>query len=205
MALRNARLRARQETIQCASMVVLSGYLEAFIRDLSKAFFDTLKARGTGLQVLAAGEPETKFTQTHLRNGARILMEMAKGKDANLTDCEQFIKKLYAPFTNEGEPPSWEAFAVTEANPGPRVLKDFLKSLGIADPFAAVSVAAKTRYSAANFDTQLSSFIALRNECAHTGKARTVPEPQTIEDYVDVLRALTLGMCKVLNARASSL
>lgn len=203
-ALKNGSVRAQHEAIQCASVVVMSGYLESFVRDLAKAFFDELRTRGIGLQLLAVGEPDTKFLQTHLRNGARILQDLSTPKLADLAECESFLRKIHAPFSNEAEPPVWEAFAVTEANPGPKVLKNFLKNLGVVDPFNAVSLAVRGRYSQANFDSLLTAFILVRNECAHTGRARQVPAPASIDDYVDLLRALSLGMCRVVDKRISS-
>jgi RiboL-PSP-HEPN len=204
-AMRDSNIKAQQETVQCATMVVMSGYLEAFIRDLAKAFFDELKARGTGLQVLSVVDPDTNYSLVHFRNGAKVLANMAKGKDANLGDCELFIKRLHAPLEDATEPPAWEAFAMTEANPGPRVLRSFLKGLGINESLKGVSEAVNSRYSDVVFDTLLTSFIAVRNECAHSGKAKEVPTPTTVEDYVDVLRTLALGMCKVVDSRVSAL
>lgn len=204
-AMRDSNIKAQQETVQCATTVVMSGYLEAFIRDLAKAFFDELKARGTGLQVLSAVDPDTNYYLVHFRNGAKVLADMAKSKTADMAECERFIRRLHAPLVNTDEPPAWEAFAMTEANPGPRVLRSFLKGLGIKETLKAVSEAVNSRYSDAAFDTLLTSFIAVRNECAHSGKAKEVPTPKTVEDYVDVLRTLALGMCKVVDARVSAL
>lgn len=204
-ALRDSNVREQHETIQCASVVVMSGYLETFIKDLSKTFFDELKLKGTGLQVLEAAEPENKYALTHFRNGAKLLAQMTKSNSANLSYCEDLIKRLHAPIINENEPPAWEAFAFTEANPGPKVLKRFLKDLGIQDPFKSVSDSIGNAYSDTYFETSLTSFIKIRNECAHSGKAKQIPSPQTIDDHVNVLRALTLGICKVVDARVSLL
>ena len=204
-ALKDGNLRAQQETIQCASVVVMSGYLEVFIRDLAKAFFDELKQRGTGLRVLDVVAPDVGYSLTHFRNGAKILAAMSKSSDADQKACEDFIRKLNAPLIEEREPPVWEAFAMTEANPGPKVLRAFLKGLGIKDSLKAVSDAVNTRYSENVFETTLTSFIAIRNECAHTGKAKQVPSPQTIEDHIDMLRTLTLGMSKVVDAKINTL
>lgn len=204
-ALRDSNIKAQQETIQCASVVVMSGYLEVFIRDLAKAFFDELRIRGTGLRVLTVAEPDAGFSQTHFRNGARILTAMSKHKDADQQACEDFVRRLNAPLIHEAEPPAWEAFAMTEANPGPKVLRSFLKGLGIKDSLKAVSTAVNERYSETAFDTTLTSFIAIRNECAHTGKAKQIPSPQTVEDHIDMLRTLTLGMSKVVDARINTL
>jgi hypothetical protein len=204
-ALRDSNIRAQQETVQCASVVVMSGYLEAFIRDLAKAFFDELRIRGTGLRVLAIADPTTDYSLLHFRNGAKLLAAMSKSANADQAACEIFLRRLNAPLVQDTEPPAWEAFAMTEANPGPKVLRNFLKGLGIKDTLKAVSDAVDARYSEAVFDTALTSFIAVRNECAHSGKAKQVPSPQTVEDNVDMLRTLTLGMCKVVDARISVL
>jgi len=203
-ALKDKYLRAQHGTIQLGSVVLLSGYLESYLKAICEAYFAELLTKGFGAKKLG-----DRVVETHLREGAGHLTDLVKRESkkspGSLTESEAFVRRLVAPILDANKAPVWEAFARTQGNPSPRVVKDVLKGLGISDPFQRASVAVNGRYSSATFDQLLQNFVDLRNECAHTGTAQVVPSPSTIYDFVMLLRTLTLGIAKIVDLRVTEI
>lgn len=202
-ALRNKVIRDKNNAVQCASVVILSGYLESNLKNNALAFFRFLERRGRNMSHL----PES-FVSRHYEAGAKELERVAKGEKRRKTgfqDSSNFVRRLAEPATSPSALPIWEAFAVTRGNPGPEVIKEFLAAFEVKDPLGSVSKSISETYSAAILGSKLQSFIDIRNECAHTGSAKSVPYPSEINEYIQFLRHLTLGIGRVLEARAKEI
>jgi hypothetical protein len=92
----------------------------------------------------------------------------------------------------------WEAFAETKGNPGPNVVKEFLSRFGVKKPMDALSRHVQRTHS--TIHAQLDSFIAVRNECAHSGIPTAIPTPSEVSGYCDLLEAVGNGITSVLSA-----
>lgn len=203
-ALRDADLRAQHNTIQFGSVVLLSGFLESFLRFVCESYFAELSTKGYGMNQLGHD-----FLETHLREGAGHLADIvkreAKRKPKDLSDSSAFVRRLVAPISDASKSPAWEAFARTQGNPSAQVIKDVLTGLGIKGGMASLETAVKKRYSASTIEQLLKNLIDLRNECAHTGAAVSVPQPSTIIDLVYFTRVLVLGVCVLVDQKVTEL
>ena len=77
----------RHELICSALVVVLSGYLEEFMRDSAEEFMDALHARGRQFSTLPVD-----IQTCHFLNGARVLQDCGQRsrRDFKLYDASQF-------------------------------------------------------------------------------------------------------------------
>ncbi len=202
LALKDQNLRLQHHAIQCGSVVLLSGYLESFIRSVCESYFAVLSTKGFGVSRLG-----NEILEVHLREGASHLSDLVKrdGKrhPKTLANSSAFVRKLVAPIADASKSPAWEAFARTQGNPSPEVLKTVLRGLGIKGGLEAVEVAMNSRYSAAVAQQLLQNINDLRNECAHTGSATIPPQPSTVLDLVYFTRVLVLGVCGVVDKHIS--
>lgn len=202
-ALKSRDTMARNNAIQCASIVILSGYLESNLKTNAEMFFTVLdKKKCLTTQLPAA------YLELHYRAGAKMLAKVSQAeakKNMGFAETETFVKRLAAPAQSGSHLPLWEAFAETSGNPGPTVIKDYLKRFDIQDPMRAVAVKLRGIYSASVLESKLQSFIDIRNECAHTGSAKSIPLPSDVRDYVTFLRYLTLGIARTLDDRAKQI
>jgi hypothetical protein len=104
----------------------------------------------------------------------------------------------------------WEAFAETGGNPGSEVIADFLKRFGVERPIETLASnvflpssnpgGAAVNLSPPVLSTMLDSFIAIRNECAHTGQATNTPTASDVLGYCDLLEAIAAGIVATLTA-----
>ena len=67
----------------------------------------------------------------------------------------------------------WEAFADTQANPGPEEISSFLKRFHILKPLP--TLASAMNVTPETLALSLRSFMGIRNECAHTGSTKNIP------------------------------
>lgn len=198
LALKDSNLRSQHRTVQCGSVVLLSGYLESFIRSLCETYFSVLSLKGFGMSSLGH-----EFLEVHLRDGAGHLSDLVKREGRRhpktYSSSSAFVRKLVAPIADASKSPTWEAFARTQGNPSPEVLKSVLRGLGVKGGLPTVEVAMKGRYSAAATQHMLQNLIDVRNECAHTGSATSVPSPGAVLDLVYFTRVLVLGVCSAVD------
>jgi hypothetical protein len=192
-ALAKRSVLGRHETIQCACAAILSGFFETFLRDIAEAFIaevEKLRIPYTALPV--------QIQNTHYEKGGIVLTakQKNKGKYAWVTAGPDDIARRLGSFTSVPYELVWEAFADTQANPGVDVVRDMLSSFGILRPFA--KVAAQTTFSEATLKLNLESFLAVRNECAHTGTATTIPTPGDLRDHCAFFKVFSQGIVEVL-------
>src|SRR5439155_23291620 len=82
----------------------------------------------------------------------------------------------------------WEAFAETQANPGPQQISDFLRRFEIADPLPTLAATMNTTQN--TLVIALRSFMGVRHECAHTGSAAIRQTTSKIQAYCDLMEQL---------------
>lgn len=204
LALRDRGLLAQHNTVQLGSVVLLSGFLESFLRAVCEGYFAELLSKGYGMNQLGQ-----QYLTIHLREGAGHLSDLVKRelrqKNA-LTESSAFVRRLVAPIMDTAKSPVWEAFARTQGNPSPDVLKTILDGLGIKGGFTAIEAAlGKQKYSASTLAQLLKNLNDLRNECAHSGTAQSVPQPSTIVDLVQFTRHLALAVCRLVDQKITEL
>ena len=90
----------------------------------------------------------------------------------------------------------WEAFAETQANPGPEQISTFLKRFDIDDPLPTLARQMNTTQN--NLVLRLRSFMEIRNECAHTGSARNAPTTTDVGGFCDLIEQIGTGITAVL-------
>jgi len=116
-----------------------------------------------------------------------------------ITDQSNGIAVRLASVT--GAPPYdllWEASADTQGNPSSEVLRDSLSKFSVQDPLA--KLATETGYSKTTIQSTLNSLIAVRNECAHSGRAVANPTASDVIGYCDFLEKMAEGLVRVLTA-----
>ena len=121
-ALRDRNIQARNNALQCASIVLVSGFVESNLKANAEAFFKRLAMRGRTF-----ADVPSEFVDRHYVDGARVLLSKAmvdRKAKLGFSQTEDIVRRLVAPLMDASKLPIWEAFAATEGNPGPRVLKD---------------------------------------------------------------------------------
>ncbi|MBX3273178.1 MAG: hypothetical protein KF729_23135 [Sandaracinaceae bacterium] len=201
LALGDPSVLRRHETIQFASTVILSGYFESFLRDLARAYIRDI----CGLGVPFAGLPKV-VRYSHFEHGGNVLAHVAraekKGEPPRFpTSATDLAARLHS--VDHSVPYSlvWEAFAETGANPGPQVIAEYLRRMGVEKAWPTVG--GKTAAIAAHqtetwLVANLRSFIGVRNECAHAGAASVQVLPSDLRNYCDLFEALATAMVGVL-------
>ena len=129
-ALKDPQLRERHETIQCACPVLLSGYLEVFLKDTAEAFIRDLCLLCRPFSTL----PD-RIQKQHFTEGAPLIAAKLAEKSwtawitATHEDIARRLSSVCSPTSSYNL--VWEAFANTRGNPGPEVVKDFLWSIAV--------------------------------------------------------------------------
>jgi hypothetical protein len=194
-ALKDPAIQARHETTLCAATVILSGFLESFLRDLAEEIITDICNRSVPFDSLPA-----KLRITHFWEGALWLREIARQEKSEkpviLTKAVDVARRL-ASATNLQTPYEliWEAFAETRANPGPQEIGDFLRRFEVVDPLPTLAAAMNTTQN--TLVISLESFMQVRHECAHTGSAKIMPTTTSVQAYCDLIEQLGTGIVAV--------
>jgi hypothetical protein len=196
--LKDSSVRARYETIRCATMVILSGFFESFLRNAADEYIAELCSRAVPFNNL----PE-RIRATHYMGGANILLKRAeKEKRANpMSESALTAQQLASVVSAMPYELVSEAFGDTRANPSATVVREFLGRFGIEQP--GDKLVSVSGLSQSGLDTTFKSLIALRNECAHTGTAGNVPTGGEITDYCDFLDKVATAIIGILDAHFS--
>jgi RiboL-PSP-HEPN len=198
-ALRSHSVRERHEITQCACSAVISGFFEAFLKEVAESFIGDVSALRIPFDMLPVA-----IQKAHYGKGGVILSAKQDGK-GNYVWVTASPGDIARRLASVGAVPYdllWEAFADTRANPGPEVIKELLRLLGVKDQSSKLE--AKTGISWGIIETQLSSFLAVRNECAHTGRASNVPTPSDLRAYAIFLVRVARGIVMVLEEHFDS-
>jgi hypothetical protein len=194
-ALRDAAILARHETTLCAATVILSGFLESFLREIAEEMISEICSRSVPFARLPS-----KVRVTHYWDGAAHVREMARQERSadpllllNAADAARRLASVggaQLPYEIV-----WEAFAQTQANPGPDEVSAFLKRFHIDEPLPTLAAAMNTTQN--TLALSLRSFMEIRNECAHTGKAKNVPTTSDVRDYCKLIEDVGTGIVAV--------
>jgi hypothetical protein len=197
-ALANLAILARHQTTQCAVTVILSGFLESFMKEVAEGMISEICARNIPFQNL----PD-RIRVTHFLAGGYFLHQKAKDEQKArafaMTESADVVRRLAS--AGVPQPPYellWEAFADTKANPGPDTIGDFLRNFGVQKPLPTLATAMNV--SENTLVIRLRSFMEIRNECAHTGSSSKVPTTSDIQDYCDLVEQTASGTEIVLQA-----
>lgn len=194
-ALKDAAVQARHEVTLCAATVILSGFLESFLREVAEEMVTDISSRAIPFDQLPS-----KIRITHYLEGAFHIREMArqeKGGDpvvlAKAADAARRLASVGA--TQLPYEILWEAFAQTQANPGPDEISAYLKRFHISEPLPTLAAAMNATQN--TLSLSLRSFMEIRNECAHTGKAKNVPTTSDVRGYCKLLEDVGAGVVTV--------
>jgi len=197
-ALRSSIVRDKHAAVRSASIVLLSGFLESFLRQCAEVFFEELERKG-----VRYAELPVSMHKVHFVGGLAEAQKVVKGDDDDFSQTMAALGMLADPRTRNLPALYWKAFAVTKGNPGPDVLADYLKNFGVKNPLQAIGD--MVELDATFIRLNLQSFISLRNECAHSGKTKKTPSTQDVREFVHFLRQLTLGISRVLEGTVKDL
>jgi RiboL-PSP-HEPN len=194
-ALADATIQARHETTLCAASVILSGFLESFLREVAEEVITDICNRALPFDNLPP-----RIRVTHYWEGAACLREVARqerSKNPLMLGKASDVARRLASVQNPQAPYEiiWEAFADTQANPGPDQIGTFLKRFDIEEPLPTLAGAMNTTQN--NLVLRLKSFMEIRNECAHTGSARNVPTTTDVQGFCDLVEQLGAGIVVV--------
>jgi hypothetical protein len=194
-ALRDAGVQARYETTLCAATVILSGFLESFLREVAEEMITDICNRGMPFDQLPS-----KIRITHYSEGGAFLRDLArqeKGENpvvlAKTTDAARRLASVGA--LNPPYEIHWEAFEDTQANPGPDQINAFLKRFHVEDPLPTLASAMGTSQN--NLGMRLRSFMEVRNQCAHTGSAMNVPTTGDVRGFCELIDQIGTGIVTV--------
>lgn len=209
-ALKIPTIRELHETTLSAVVVIMAGFFESFLREVAEKYSDIICQQNQPFQNL---KPKIRFT--HFQGGGRILTNIGGKKPSSRyswtpTTAPEVAKRLASVDAGPGYQLVWEAFAETGGNPGSEVIADFLRRFGVAKPtetlasnvFLPPSQPGGTTLNLSSnaLITMLDSFIAIRNECAHTGQATNTPTASDVLRYCDLLEAIAAGIVATLTA-----
>lgn len=192
-ALASRAVMARHETIQCACTAILSGFFETFIRETAEGFITQVD--GLRIPFMALPAP---IQYTHHEKGGTVLQAKRKNKPKYgwVTAPALDIQRRLASVSAVPYELVWEAFADTQANPGVDVIKDILNSFALNPPFSRI--ATHTTLSETMLKLNLDSFLAVRNQCVHTGTASTIPTPADIRGHCTFFKDISTGIAHAL-------
>ncbi|WP_126935446.1 HEPN domain-containing protein [Corallococcus sp. AB018] len=203
-ALASAAVRARHDTIQCASVVLLSGYFESFLKQLAEETVVTICSLGAPFSTL-----DKRIREAHFEHGGRVLQEVSKAARSSRphdwvkASSADIARRLHSVSSPSGYEIVWEAFADTKANPGVDVVRDFLLRFGVQDGWDKIATHCKVTKSWA--ETALTNLIAIRNECAHTGRVSVIPSPSELRQFCDYLENLAEAIAALIQAHLNQI
>jgi hypothetical protein len=182
--------------ISCGCVVLLSGYFESFIKECMRGFITAVNGLGKPFNVLPYN-----MRCTHFDKGGKALRgEIKRDRENNDTaNAENMAERLRSVSAGTGYQLVWEAFADTQANPGPTVVKGLINVVGVQDPWRKINAA--TTPPRGDLETFLRIFIFIRNECAHTGSVATPPTASVLTEYGENLVAIGEGVVMLLESR----
>jgi hypothetical protein len=195
-----SRMMPATVAIRCGAVVLLSGYFETFLKACMCRFITHVNGLRKPLSKLPG-----RMKITHFENGARVLgKEIRKGKKINDTSlCEDLAARLASVSTTTGYTLAWEAFADTEANPSPSIVGGLLSSVGVEEPWRKIKAAPPGGLG--DLDLFLTSFIEMRNECAHSGNTTSPPTASDLVQYGRNFDGLGTAIVVVLEAKLAEL
>lgn len=194
-SLKDPAIQAWHETTLCAATVILGGFLESFLRDVAEEVISDICNRALPFDTLPS-----KVRITHYLEGALWLREIARHEKSEnpivLAEALDVAKRLASVGNaHSAYEITWEAFAETQANPGPQQISDFLRRFEIGDPLPTLAAAMNTTQN--TLVIRLKSFMKVRHECAHTGSATIMSTTTDVQAYCDLIEQIGTGIVAV--------
>lgn len=170
--------------ISCASVVLLSGYFENFLKNIIKEFIGNVNSLA-----LPKSRIHDDLIRMHYAGGSEALAWAAKidKNNGNFATSEDLSRRLGSFIAGGSNTLAWESFANTKSNPGPDVVVSLLKGLMIKGGWSEINALTSLH---GRMDTFLTSFMVMRNICAHTGKHSSPPSGIDICRYVETFLAI---------------
>jgi hypothetical protein len=193
---------ATVNAMQCGCVVLLTGYFESFLKNVIEAAVRDINQLCMPFIALPR-----RIRHQHFEQGGQVLRALAareRRTSPGTTSTAEGIAGRLASVT-AGPPYTilWEAFADTQANPGPDVVRDLLGAFEIDDPWRQMN-----QYCGGHAErlrTWLETFIPLRNSCAHTGNVANPPGNSELRDYASNMIAIATAIVSLLETRVASL
>jgi len=183
-ALRPNRL-AVTNAISCASVVLLSGYFESYLKDLIREYIESINALAKPLSDIPFS-----MRRKHYSGGADALVWASKrDKELQTLVMSQDLTARLASLSNvTGYVLAWEAFANTNSNPGTDTVAALLGGLEVEKGWKVIHDLSSQH---GPLDAFLTAFMKVRNVCAHTGRHHTPPSGADLLDYIEKFRKLS--------------
>jgi hypothetical protein len=193
-ALKSAQLPVTN-AISCACVVILSGYFENFLKDVIREYIESVNGLGKPLCDIPFS-----MQYKHYSGGAEALTWASKrDKDLGTTAYSQDLTRRLGSLDQAvGYALAWEAFANTKSNPGADTVSALLSGLEVEKAWTEIN-GLQTEHG--RLDTFLTSFIKMRNVCAHTGRHPSPPSGGDILGYVEKFRALACCIDMLMGIR----
>lgn len=170
--------------ISCASIVLLSGHFENYLKNIVQEFIEKLNRLSKPLATIPFD-----MRVKHYAGGAEALLWASK-KDKKLNSTlisENLARRLGSLANSNSYELAWEAFANTKSNPGTETVSTILTGLDISKTWNEINGLQKQH---GRLDTFLANFIEMRNVCAHTGRHNNPPSACDLTDYIERFRSL---------------
>lgn len=177
---------ASTNAVSCSIIVLLSGYFESYLKNVIKEHIESINNLNKPLTIIPLS-----MQLKHYSGGADALVSASK-KDKKLksTSISQDLTRRLGSLDQSKYYLAWESFANTKSNPGTDTISMLLSGLEIEKGWNLINDLNKSH---GRLDMFLTSFIEMRNVCAHTGRHQTPPSGADLIDYIDRFR--TLGEC----------
>lgn len=168
----------------CASVVLLSGYFEDFLKSIIREFIENINALSLPKNMIPA-----ELISAHYAGGSDALAWAVKvDKNSGTSSRAEDLSRRLGSFGASGACIlAWESFANTKSNPGASVVATLLRGLMIPGGWTEINALTSAH---GRLDTFLTSFMEMRNICAHTGRHSTPPTGLDIQEYAATFRAI---------------
>ena len=190
------KLRQATDAIRSGCVVLLCSYFESFIKDVVKAFIRDVNGLGRKFDDLPV-----KMRYAHFERGGQHLKRASQDdrRNGNTALCDDLSRRIYSVTQGANYTLVWEAFADTKSNPRPEAISEILGLFEIKHPWKAIG--GKTGGKDEILKTFLSTFIEMRNVCAHTGSNAQPPSSQEIREDIDNILLIGQAIVDVLEER----
>lgn len=172
--------------VSCSIIVLLSGYFESYLKDIIKEYIESINNLNKPLAAIPLS-----MQLKHYSGGAEALIWASKtDKKLKSTSISQDLTRRLGSLDKSRYYLAWESFANTKSNPGTDTISTLLSGLEIDKGWGLINDLNKSH---GRLDMFLTSFMEMRNVCAHTGRHQTPPSGADLINYIEKFRAL--GEC----------